>query len=186
MAKGLIIFLNGTSSSGKTSLARVLQAKLLRPAYHLSQDMFAQMASTTHRTTNFWAVTNMTITAMHHTIAVFSDLGLDMIVDHVILDTPLGQTSLRECVRLLHAHPVLFVRVDCPLEELERREQLRSDRRPGQARAQIDKIHGHGVYDLAVDTYAQALETCADQIIAALSHPERWSAFGTLHQRWTT
>jgi chloramphenicol 3-O phosphotransferase len=122
---------------------------------------------------------------MYHTIALFSDLGLDVIVDHVILDTPHEQNCLRECIRLLHTHPVLFVRVDCPLEELERREQLRSDRRPGQARAQFDKIHGHGVYDLTVDTYLQTLETCANQIIAALSHPERWSAFRSLHQRWT-
>jgi chloramphenicol 3-O phosphotransferase len=87
VAKGSIIFLNGTSSSGKTSLARLLQAKLARPAYHLSQDIFAQMASQAHRAADFWAVTNTTILAMHHTIALFSDLGLDVIVDHVILDT---------------------------------------------------------------------------------------------------
>lgn len=135
MAKGVIIFLNGASSSGKTSLAHLLQAQLARPAYHLSQDLFTQMASKTHRMADFWAVTNTTISAMHHTIALFSDLGLDVIVDHVLLDTPHGQISLRECVQLLHAHPVLFVRVECPLEELERREQQRCDRRVGQARS---------------------------------------------------
>jgi chloramphenicol 3-O phosphotransferase len=183
VAKGLIIFLNGTSSSGKTSLARLLQAKLACPAYHLSQDMFSQMASKTHRAADFWVVTNTTISAMHHTIALFSDLGLDVIVDHILLDTH-DQIWLRDCVRLLHAYPVLFVRVECPLEELERREQQRSDRRLGQARAQIDKIHGHGVYDLTVDTYTQTLETCADQIVDALSQPARWRAFRTLHQRW--
>jgi hypothetical protein len=63
----------------------------------------------------------------------------------VLLDTPHDQSGLRECIAVLHEHPVLFVRVDCPLEELERREQQRGDRRLGQARTQFGTIHGHGV-----------------------------------------
>jgi chloramphenicol 3-O phosphotransferase len=47
--KGKIIFLNGASSSGKTTLARALQARLERPAYHLAYDTFSQMASKAHR-----------------------------------------------------------------------------------------------------------------------------------------
>lgn len=90
--------------------------------------------------------------------------------------------AVRRAARRI-SKPVLFVRVDCPLEELERREQQRGDRRPGQAREQIEKLHGPGVYDLTVDTYAQTLETGADQIIAALSHPECWSAFRILYRR---
>ena len=182
--KGRIIFLNGTSSSGKTTLARVLQAALERPTYHLAYDTFNQMVSQKHRNTDYWAITNITVSAMHHTVALFSDLGLDVIVDHVILDTRLGQAWLRECVQLWHTHPVLFVRVECPLEELERREQLRAGRRPGQARAQIDQIHGHGYYDLTVDTYTQTIEMCAEQIRAALVDPVRWTAFQALYQRW--
>jgi chloramphenicol 3-O phosphotransferase len=185
MPKGTIILLNGASSSGKSTLSLALQAKLERPAYHLAQDAFHQMASKTHRQADFWAVTASTILAMHHTIALFSNLGLDVIVDHVILDRPPEHLWLRECVRLLHAHPVLFVRVECPLAELERREQQRGDRRAGQARAQIDRIHEHGVYDLTVNTATQTLEMCTDLILAALTDPTRWRAFRTLYQHWT-
>jgi len=39
--KGKIIFLNGTSSSGKTSLARALQRELEEPFLYYSSDTFA-------------------------------------------------------------------------------------------------------------------------------------------------
>ena len=184
MAKGTIIFLNGVSSSGNTTLTHVLQTKLHRPFYHIAHDTFNQMASKSHRSVNFWGVTNTAISAMHHTIALFSNLGLDVIVDHVILDIPEEQTWLRECIQLLHSHPVLFVRLECPIEELERRERQRGDRNEGQAQAQIDRIHGHGIYDLTVDTYQQTTDDCAEMIIAAMKQPNDFSAFNILYQRW--
>lgn len=184
MVKGTIIFLNGVSSSGKTTLAHMLQIKLKRPFYHIAHDTFNQMASKSHRSVNFWGVTNTTILAMHHTIALFSNLGLNVIVDHVILDIPEEKTWLKECVELLHLHPVLFVRVDCPLEELERRERQRGDRNIGQAQAQVDRIHRHGMYDLTVDTYQQTPEECVEMIVSALEQPNDSSAFRILHQRW--
>jgi chloramphenicol 3-O phosphotransferase len=142
------------------------------------------MASKSHRSVDFWKVTNTSISAMHHTIALFSNLGLDVIVDHVILDIPQEQTWLRECVQLLHLHPVLFVRVNCPVEELVRRERQRANRNIGQAQSQIDCIHGHEVYDLTVDTYLQTKEECAEMIISALEHQKDFSAFHVLYQRW--
>ena len=123
---------------------------------------------------------------MHHTIALFSDLGLDVIVDHCILDIPQEQTWLPECVHLLHTYPVLFVRVECSLEELERREHHRGDRPPGQARAQINHIHGHQVYDLTVNTEQHTPQECADRIRATLEHPEQWMTFRTLYDQWRT
>ncbi len=186
MPKGTIIFLNGTSSAGKTTLTRVLQATLDKPAYHLAHDTFSHLVSPTHRNVNYWTLLNQSMSAMHHTIALFSDLQLDVIVDHCILDIPEEQTWLPECVRLLHTYPVLFVRVECSLAELERREHDRGDRRPGQARAQINHIHGHQVYDLTVDTERHTPEECAARICAALQYPEQWMAFRTLYERWNT
>ena len=43
MAKGSIIFLNGTSSSGKTSIAKALQQILDEPYLHCSADGFFSM-----------------------------------------------------------------------------------------------------------------------------------------------
>ena len=41
--KGEIIFLNGVSSAGKTTLTRALQHKLNAPYYWLSEDVFMEM-----------------------------------------------------------------------------------------------------------------------------------------------
>ena len=38
MKKGKIIFLNGTGSTGKSTLAKTLQDRLTDPFYHLSVD----------------------------------------------------------------------------------------------------------------------------------------------------
>ncbi len=180
MPQGTVIFLNGPSSSGKTTLARSLQDKLPELYYHIAGDTFSQMAPRAHRDADFWAVTHTSMSAMHHTIALFSDLGLGVIVDHVILDTPDERPWLLECVQLFHTYPVLFVCVECPIEELERRERQRGDRRLGQARAQVAHLHGHGIYDLTVNTYAHTVDQCADMIVAALRAPATWSAFWRL------
>ncbi len=185
-AKGTIIFLNGPSSSGKTTLAMVLQDRLSPLYYHIASDTFNRMAPRAHRDAAFWAVTNKSMLAMRHTIALFSNLELGVIVDHVILDTPEGRAWLLECVQLLHTHPVLFVGVDCPIEELERRERQRGDRRLGQARAQVVQSFRQGMYDLTVDTHQHSPEQCADMIIAALGKPEAWSAFHTLYKQGVT
>ena len=59
---------------------------------------------------------------------------------------------LVDCLSLLRGYDVLFVGVRCSPEELTRREIARGDRTPGQAAAQIAKVHAHGDYDLEVDT----------------------------------
>jgi chloramphenicol 3-O phosphotransferase len=71
----------------------------------------------------------------------------------------------------------MFVRVDCPLEELERREKLRGDRSPGQAKWQYEHIHQHGTYDLTVNTFEMTVEACAVEIIKLLDRVEEWKAF---------
>lgn len=69
---------------------------------------------------------------MHKSIKTFSDEGLNVIVDHVILDIPEEKGWLEECVKILWNYPVVFVRVNCPLHKLERRERARGDRDLGQ------------------------------------------------------
>ena len=43
MGAGTIIYLNGTSSSGKTSIARALQERLAEPYLHCPVELFEQM-----------------------------------------------------------------------------------------------------------------------------------------------
>ncbi|MCL1859158.1 MAG: chloramphenicol phosphotransferase CPT family protein [Oscillospiraceae bacterium] len=183
MEKGKIIFLNGTTSSGKTSLSKALQNKLVKPFYHISCDMFDSMAPHKEDEILFSSYLETSVSAMHHTIKLYSDLGINTIVDHVILDNNKGSERLSECINLLYNYPVIFVRVDCPLNELERREKLRGDRWQGFAKWQLESIHGHGTYDITVNTYENTLEECADTIIEMLSYPEKFTAFKTLWEQ---
>ncbi len=179
--KGKIIFLNGVSSAGKTTLAHALQAKLDEVYYHISVDSFLNMMDEKKIASDFRARLADTLSAMHHTVKLFSDRGLNVIVDHVLLDTPELAFATPECVTLLHDSPVLFVRVDCDLSELERREKERGDREPGQARGQMDHIHKHQTYDMQINTARQNVDQCTQEIIRMLERQEEWTAFQMLH-----
>lgn len=181
--KGKIIFLNGASSTGKTTLARALQAKLDEVYYHLSVDGFINMIDEKKLESNFLARIQEAMSAMHHSVKLFSDRGLNVIVDHVLLDTPELSFATLECVELLHDNPVLFVRVDCDLEELERREKERGDREPGQAREQLSHMHGHQTYDLQINTARQTTDQCVQAIVRMLDQPEEWTAFRRLYEK---
>ena len=74
--------------------------------------------------------------------------------------------------QILQPFDVFLVGVHCTLEELERRERLRGDRRIGEARehVEVDGVHGFGPYDLEVDTTGQDPSDVARELL------ERWRA----------
>jgi chloramphenicol 3-O phosphotransferase len=169
MANGNIIFLNGTSSSGKTSIAKVLQEMLDEPYLHFSGDNFLRMLPERYFSPE---VVPKVISAMHHCISASALVGNNVIVDHVLED----KQWLEECIRLLAGFSVLFVGVRCPLEELEHRERKRN-REQGLARYQFGLVHAHGVYDLEVDTSVYSPMDCASQIKEALRDIHSSNAF---------
>lgn len=186
MEKGKIIFLNGVSSAGKTTLAKTLQSRLSEPYYLLANDTFCDMGPEKFWDINSDKTGSIALTGLHHTIKLFSDIGINTIVDHVLLK---GQginfnfthlDNLKECVEILHGYPVLFVHVICPLEELRRREKERGDRDIGQGESQLAQLNPQDTYDITVDTYGSSKEECADKIIELLGCPEKFTAFKTL------
>jgi len=183
--KGNIIILNGPSSAGKTTLAHALQAELNEIYYRLSADDFMKMIDREKMHENFFARLGEALTAMHHTIKLFSDRGLNVIADHVLLETPEEKFTTPEIVMLLNKYPVMFVRVDCDLQELERRERERGDRQIGQAKWQLGHMHSHDTYDLRINTFKQNTDECVRQIIDLLSQPDKWSAFNNLYKHFT-
>lgn len=182
--KGKIIILNGPSSAGKTTLAYALQAELDEIYYRLSADDFMKMLDRQKMHENFLIRLGEALTVMHHTIRLFSDRGLNVIVDHVLLDTPEEKFTTPEIVMLLNKYPVMFVRVDCDLPELERREKERGDRQIGQAKWQLEHMHSHDTYDLQINTFRQNRDECIQQIIALLSQPDKWRAFDHLYKHF--
>ncbi len=164
MGTGKIIFLNGTSSSGKSALAKGLQNQLPEPFLHVQLDHFIDMLPFP----DDWDLFQRMVRGMNRSIAAMSDAELNLIVDHVVIE----KSWLDQCLDLLADRYVLFVGLTCPLEELERRERKRESRRQGFARGQIDKIHRGKVYDIELDTHALSVEACVDQVIAFYNSEE--------------
>ena len=179
----MIILLNGTSSSGKTTLAKALQRALPTPYLHIGIDTVVFALPPQYLDPPRWhevfeyrgSGDDLRITAgplghrlvrtLHRMVATASDTGWDVIVDHVLLDPSWAE----DAVHTLGRHPLLAVGVRCPLDEVVRRERARSDRTLGQARAQFDAVHAHLRYDLEVDTSRQDPAACAAKIIDALA-----------------
>jgi chloramphenicol 3-O phosphotransferase len=166
-----VIFLNGTSSAGKSSIARVLQHLLDKPALHVTFDSFIEMlpAYELFKPEQFHVAFERMASGFHRTLPILATTGLPLIVDHVLQEPE----WLRECVEVLAQARVWFVGVHCPLAELERREQGRGNRMPGLARHQFPRVHQHELYDVEVDTSQLTPEACARRIHEALrSTPE--------------
>jgi chloramphenicol 3-O-phosphotransferase len=70
-----------------------------------------------------------------------------------------------ECVKDLENYPVIFVKVDCQMNELERREKERGDRPIGTAKWQYNKLFPQNEYDLIVDTHKDETDKCVFNII---------------------
>jgi len=183
MKNGKIIFLNGTSSSGKTSIAMELQQILEEPYLLVSIDNFISMLPQKYlngedsETLNK-AVQNI-IPGMHHSISALASSGNNVIVDHVLQE----RQWLKECVNVLSDFQVIFVGVRCPLEELELRERKRGNRKKGIARFQYDLVHSHNIYDIEVDTFKYKPLECAMQIKDVLKEKNACKAFKTLEKK---
>ena len=186
---GKIIILNGTSSSGKTSIIRALQEILEEPLLDAGIDRFIWMLPKRYLYRPLWdevlglateagSVGQRLISGMHQTIAALSKTGNHVAVDHVLVEPE----WLQECTKLFHPLPAFLVGIHCPLEVLEQREAARKDRTLGQARAQIDLVHSHGIYDLEVDTSIYSAEDCARQIKQHLETSIPPNAFKRLYQ----
>ncbi|SDM69528.1 chloramphenicol 3-O phosphotransferase [Streptomyces sp. cf386] len=181
MTVGRIIFLNGTSSSGKSSIARELLDILDDDVYfHLAVDGFNAM-----RTKRILAPADLdtalrrTRMGFHRSIAAMAEAGNGVVVDHVLSEP----WRLNDCLTVLRPEDVLFVGVRCSLEELTRRERARGDRPPGLAAHQYDLVHQHGDYDFECDTSTASPRECAEAIKAFLPHRPSPTAFTRLRAR---
>jgi chloramphenicol 3-O phosphotransferase len=170
-----VIVLNGGSSSGKTGIARCLQAILPRPWLRLSVDDlvaalppslvgpgtgigFGQQGEVTVGS-DFRALESAWMAG----VAAMARAGARVIVDDVFLGGAASQERTRASLDDLE---VLWVGVHCDPETAAGREIARGDRAPGMASAQAVLVHKDVSYDVEVDTSrAESLE-CA-RLIAA-------------------
>jgi chloramphenicol 3-O phosphotransferase len=147
-----VILLNGTSSSGKSTAAKALQAVLPGNWLHVSVDDFLRMGS---RMENVAAVVH----GFHGSIGALAKAGNRLVIDHVLQERSWAQ----ELASAVEGH-VLVIGLRAPLDVLEERERVRGDRMPGLAAAQLEMVHNHFSYDLEFNTAVTDSEELARRI----------------------
>lgn len=142
-----IVILNGTSSAGKTTLAKSLRS-LLGPQFcYYASDQLADAGFRPTDQTMRDAGRELFFKGFHRSVAGFASAGLDLLVEHIVEE----QSWADELKGLLVPFEVFWVGVHAPIEELARRERLRGDRTIGEAAYHL-KTHGFLSYDVEVDT----------------------------------
>ncbi|HSW86281.1 MAG TPA: AAA family ATPase [Rhabdochlamydiaceae bacterium] len=184
-----IIYLNGPSSSGKTTLAKALQESFSEPYLHLGIDKIIGFMP---EKINNWeggsaplgfsweSATDPTGHPIYQIHAgpyakritrTLKDVALLLASQHynlIIDDVAFGAIEVEEWKQVFKTYKVLYVGVLTPLDVLEERERSRGDRFLGSARGQYFKVHENVAYDLEVDTHAHTLEENIAKIKAAL------------------
>lgn len=178
MKPGTIIFINGTSSSGKTSIVRSLQALLEVPFLEAGIDKFIWMLPERYLDRPLWddvlgladragGTGHDLVRGMHRAILALSQAGCNVIADHVLVEP----AWVKDCADLFAGLPAYLIGIQCPLDVLEQRERSRKNRTLGQARFQFPVIHKYALYDLEVDTSLLTPEECARPIRDRLNKP---------------
>jgi chloramphenicol 3-O phosphotransferase len=172
-----VIVLNGGSSSGKSGIARCLQAVLPDPWLAFGVDTLIQAMPVTSRTSaagiEFAADGEVIVGPEFRTleaawiegVAAMAHAGARIIVDEAFLG---GAASQQRWKKPLGTLRVLWVGVRCESAVAAGREIARGDRVTGMAASQAEVVHQGVVYDLQVDTtHTEAVE-CARAIAACV------------------
>ena len=170
-----VIVLNGGSSSGKSGIARCLQAVLPDPWLTVGTDILVQALPASLQASEagieFAADGGVNVGPEFRTleaawmegVAAMARAGARVILDEVFLG---GAVSQQRWQRALGGLETLWVAVRCDSAVAAGRELARGDRIRGMAVSQAELVHRGVVYDLEVDTtHAESL-VCAG-IIAA-------------------
>jgi len=172
-----VIVLNGGSSSGKSGIARCLQAVLPEPWLAFGVDTLIQAMPMSSRmsaagievASDGEVIVGPQFRALEAAwiegVATMAHAGARIIVDEVFLG---GAASWERWKKALGALQVLWVGVRCDSAVAAGREIARGDRVAGMAASQAEVVHQGVVYDLQADTtHTEALE-CARAIAACV------------------
>ena len=190
---GNVIVLNGTSSAGKTTLAKAIQTTAEEPYQLFAFDQFRDGLPDRFRGLNspegspgydglnvvaapddgvvkaYIKLGSHALTmlhGMHQAIASFARTGHHVIVDHYV-NHPHAAEDL---VSTLADIRTTLVRVVCDRPELLRRESLRPGRFPGTAETQRDIMNQCFKYDLTVDSTHTSATILAREVLAFVAN----------------
>jgi chloramphenicol 3-O phosphotransferase len=191
---GRIIYLNGASSAGKTSIALELQKVLREPHLLLGIDTFIRMfPPRLFGSADGWRFVDAGDGALRVERGIYAQRAFDAMYDavtalslggsHLIFDDVMTSPDLlRRLLEAWRGREVLLVGVRCPVEVVEARERARGDRAIGLARGSSAIAHQYLEYDVEVDTNALSPTACAEAIVHFLQ-TQPYRAFARLTER---
>ena len=181
-SRGMLVVLNGASSSGKSTLARLLQGALPGEFLHVQLDVFRAMEPPDYFRSTNPSRNKLRVAALcrslHRATREFVDHGQNVLLDHVL--SPEAWDYLLE--DFVDCSPLL-ISVLCSPEELARREEVRGDRKAGLAASQAKSIHRGREYDFSIETTSATPAVCAAEIAAWLSLTPQPAAFTRMRAR---
>ena len=86
MKNGHIIFQNGTSSAGKSTLSWEIQGQSEEEYYWLSNDAFTDMPHNSYYDKDRQGTFDRAIMMMYKTVLLYTENGYNVVIDHVLLD----------------------------------------------------------------------------------------------------
>lgn len=169
-----VIILNGTGSSGKTSIAKQLQEQLTHQYLNFSIDsvLYALPPSDLQKMMqglpidrNGYDYAQLT-QGYHNSIKGLLEAGCRLIIDSAWID----KDDIEELNQVLISFSVLRVGVECDLSVCEEREKQRGDRAIGLAKSEYPLVHQHMNYDVMVNTTDNSPEKAAQEVIDYLNN----------------
>ena len=175
-----VVFLNGPSSSGKSSLAHGLQERLAIPFIFFPEDMFfSGLPGREYTEAEGYLYGSRLYSGFTRCVRTMVESGNRVIVDTVAWNPG----SLTGFVDALWDLNVFAVGIRCDLAILEERERLRGDRSTGLARRQYGKVHQDALYDIEIDTSVADIDVCARLVADAMLAPTTPHAFARMKHR---
>ena len=168
MDKGRIIFLNGVTSSGKTSIVEALQDRDDVFFYVVANDLFQEMVGEKFLRENYWKHLAEVIIMMYHTASLYSDMGKNVLIDGILVEREEIRPHYRQLTEILRDYPLDIVEVYCPLEICRQRNIARGDRYEMQSSEQHALMAENIRYAMRVDTSLHTPEECAEMIVRTL------------------
>ncbi len=162
MAQGRILYLNGLTSTGKSSVARELLSCPDKLCFLLGFDLFEE-------TLPPWAADvdeyyANAIIAMYHAARSFSLQGRDVLIDGLVMNIPGLERHYETLLAVLDGCPLYMIHMHCSLETCRKRNLARGDRRENQSLVQNERAEKRIRYHMELDTDLYTIAECAEQI----------------------
>ena len=166
--QGRIIFLNGVTSAGKTSIVEALQERDDVFFYVVANDLFQEMVGDKFLREDYWKYLSEVIIMMYHTAKLYSDMGKNVLIDGILVERDEIKPHYQQLMEILKENPLDIVEVYCPLDICRERNIARGDRYETQSEEQHELMAQNIKYSLRVDTSVNSPEECAEMIVKEL------------------